>query len=161
MVAIVDDEAKRWVKIGSATAAGERRSLVHNDLDPGIGNAHSGAQARNARADDMDRASAHRMPYRRSAPRRRSRLALARRRGGAKPSFTILSRIEPYAAAINRGAFTAAIMDCAWSKCSRARPATKTQAWASFGSAAAASGSSVVTPAAASASRGRESRATL
>src|ERR1700733_9071875 len=160
MVAVVDDQTERWVQIGPTTTAGERSSLMHNDLEPDIDKTHSRAQARNARADDMDRANTHRMPYRRRAPSRRSRLALARRRGGAKPSFTILSRIEPYATAINRGAFTAArgdaaMMDCACSKCSRARPATKTQAWVSFGSAAAASGSSVVTPAAASASRGR------
>jgi hypothetical protein len=81
---------------------------MHDDFAAHVGKTHGGAQARNARADDMDRASAHRMPYRSSAPSRRSRLALARRRGGAKPSFTILSRIEPYATAINRGAFTAA-----------------------------------------------------
>jgi hypothetical protein len=43
MVAIVDDEAKRWVKIGPATAAGERRSLVHDDLAPDVDKAHGGA----------------------------------------------------------------------------------------------------------------------
>src|ERR1700722_4018636 len=160
MVAVVDDETERWVQIGPTTAAGERRSLMHNDLEPDVDKTHSRAQARNAREDDIDRANTQRRPYPRSAPSRRNRLALARRRGGAKPSFPILSRIEPYATAINRGAFTAArgdaaIMDCAWSKCSRARAATATQAYVSFGSAAAASGSSVVPPAAASASRGR------
>ena len=113
VVAVVDDEAKRGVKIGPATTAGERRSLMHNDLAPDIDETHGRAQSRDARADDMDRASAHRMPYRRSAPSRRSRLALARRRGGAKPSFSILSRIEPYATAINRGALTAARGDAA------------------------------------------------
>src|SRR5271170_3352021 len=107
MVAVVDDDTERRVEIGPAAATGERRSLMHNDLTPNVHKTHCGAQARNARADDMDRASAHSMPYRRSAPSRRSRLALAPRRGGAKPSFTILSRIEPYATAINRGALTA------------------------------------------------------
>ena len=53
------------------------------------------AQAGDARADNMNHAAVHRMPYRRRAPSRRRRLALARRRGGAKPSFSILSRIEP------------------------------------------------------------------
>src|SRR5271169_5920085 len=106
---------------------------MHNDLAPSVDKAHGRAQARDARADNMDRAAVHRMPYRRSAPSRRRRLALARRRGGAKPSFTILSRIEPYAAAINRGALTAArgaaaMTDRALSKCSRARAATATQA---------------------------------
>ena len=62
MVAVVDDEAKRRVKIGPATAAGERRGLMHDDPAPGVGKAHGRAQARNAGADDMDRASAHRMP---------------------------------------------------------------------------------------------------
>src|SRR5580704_16673055 len=118
MVAVVDDYAEGRVKIGPATTAGERRSLMYNDLAPDVEKTHSRAQARNARAYDMDRATAHRMPYRRSAPSRRRRLALARRRGGAKPSLSILSRIEPYATAINRGAFTAArgdaaMMDCA------------------------------------------------
>src|SRR5271156_2753460 len=108
MIAVVDDDTERRVEIGPTAAAGERRSLMHHDLTSGVDKAHGRAQARNARADDMDRASAHRMPYRRRAPSRRSRLALARRRGGAKPFFSILSRIEPYAAAINRGAFTAA-----------------------------------------------------
>ena len=95
MIAVVDGDAKRRVEIGSATSAGERRSLMHDDLAPRFDKAHRGAQARDSGADDMDGASAHRIPYRRSAPMRRSRLALARRRGGAKPSFTIRSRIEP------------------------------------------------------------------
>ena len=34
MVAVVDDKAKRWIKIGPATAAGEGRGLMHNDLAP-------------------------------------------------------------------------------------------------------------------------------
>src|SRR5580692_6937195 len=155
MVAVVDNEAERRIEIGAATAASERRGFMHDDLAPGIDEAHRRAQPRDTRADDMDRAAGHRMPYRSSAPTRRRRLALARRRGGAKPSLTILSRIEPYATAISRGAFTAArgavpMIDWALSKCPRARAATSAQAWVSFGSAAAARGSSPVTPAAAS-----------
>ena len=95
MVAVIDDDTERRIEIGPATATGERRGLVHNDVTPGIEEAHGGAQAGDARANDMDHAAGHRMPYRRRAPSKRRRLALARRRGGAKPSFCILSRIEP------------------------------------------------------------------
>src|SRR6202050_2576482 len=104
MVAVVDDEPERRVEIGPTAAPRERRNLMHNDVTSGVDKAHGCAQARNARADDMDHAAAHRMPYRSNAPSRRRRLALARRRGGGKPSFSILSRIEPEAAANKRGA---------------------------------------------------------
>ena len=95
MVAVVDDDAERWVKIGPTTAAGARRSLMHNDLATGIDKTDRRAEARNSGADDVDRAGPHGMPYRRRAPTRRKRLAFARRRGVAKPSATIRSRIEP------------------------------------------------------------------
>src|ERR1700722_4163964 len=123
MIAVVDDDAERRVEIGPAAAARERRSFMHDDVTPGVDQAHGRAQAGDARADNMNHAAVHRMPYRRRAPSRRRRLVLTRRRGGAKPSFSILSRIEPYAAAISRGAFTAArggdvMIDWAFSKCS-------------------------------------------
>ncbi len=62
VVAVIDDEAKRRVGIGPATAAGERRSLMHDDLAPGIEQTHGGAQARNSCADDMDGPGAHGTP---------------------------------------------------------------------------------------------------
>ena len=62
MVAIVDDKAKRWIKIGPATAAGEGRGLMHNDVGASVDKTHRRAQARDPGADDMDHASAHRMP---------------------------------------------------------------------------------------------------
>ena len=43
MVAIVDDEAERRIVIGAATAASERRSLMHDDLDPSVDKTHSRA----------------------------------------------------------------------------------------------------------------------
>ena len=45
MVAVVDDEAKRRIEIGPATAAREGRRLMHDDLAPGVDKAHGGAQA--------------------------------------------------------------------------------------------------------------------
>ena len=56
MIAVIDDDAERRIEIGPAAAASERRSLMHDDLTLGIEKAHGGAQAGDARADNMDHA---------------------------------------------------------------------------------------------------------
>ncbi len=62
MIAVVDDKAERPVSIGSAAPAGGLRRFVNDDVAPRLGEAHSGAQARKPRSDDMDGPAAHRTP---------------------------------------------------------------------------------------------------
>ncbi|MET3364226.1 hypothetical protein ABIF60_005621 [Bradyrhizobium japonicum] len=53
MIAVVDGEIGGAVEIGTATAAGLLRRLVHSDLEAGIGDPHGGGEAGNSGTDDM------------------------------------------------------------------------------------------------------------
>jgi hypothetical protein len=90
VIAVIDDDTERRIEMGPQRPPANA-SLVHNDLTPSI-EAHGGAQASDARTDDMTTPRSG-MPYRR---RRRGR----RRLPGPPPRrrealFAILSRIEP------------------------------------------------------------------
>ena len=62
MVAVVDDDAHGLVGVGSAAPSGGLRRLVHDHLESGLGEAHRGAQTRDARSNDMDCPHDHRTP---------------------------------------------------------------------------------------------------
>ena len=95
VVAVVDDETERRIEIGPTTASRERRSLMHDDPHAPLDKAHSGAQAGDARADDMDARRQSQDAISQKSAKQAQPARLDPGRGGAKPSFSILSRIEP------------------------------------------------------------------
>ena len=85
MVAVIDLHVDDGIVIGAAASAGEFRRLVdHHALTFG-GQLDGGGKAGETGADDVDRAGHQPIPWRISAPTRRSLLVFTGVRGGAQP----------------------------------------------------------------------------